>query len=79
MKTIQMTIAEPLLAEVERGVVELHTTRAACIRAALEVAPQDHHIRRLEERQAQGYARHPVTPGEFDLWADEQQWGAGAA
>ena len=29
----------------------------------------------MERRHAEGYARHPVKPGEFDLWEAEQQWG----
>ena len=25
---------------------------------------------------AEGYARNPVAPGEFDVWLNEQDWGA---
>jgi hypothetical protein len=28
-----------------------------------------------EYKQAEGYARHPVEPGEFDGWEEEQAWG----
>ncbi len=38
MKTIQMTIDEPLFTEVDRVISELYTTRSAFIRAALEAA-----------------------------------------
>ena len=30
--------------------------------------------RELERQHAEGYARHPVQPGEFDVWFDYQQW-----
>ncbi|MBV9787467.1 MAG: ribbon-helix-helix protein, CopG family [Chloroflexi bacterium] len=76
MKTIQMTIDEPLLTEVDRVILELRTTRSAFIREALEAALRHHNIQKLEQQHAQGYSQHPVEQGEFDIWTDEQQWGA---
>jgi len=76
MKTIQMTIDEPLLAEVDQIIEILNTTRSAFIREALEHALQRHAIAEMEKQHAEGYARHPVEPGEFDIWEDEQAWGA---
>jgi len=75
MKTIQMTIDESLLAEVDRATQDLKTTRSAFIRAALQVALRQHLIDKLEEEHAQGYARYPVTPDEFEVWEGEQAWG----
>ena len=75
MKTIQMTIDEPLLAEVDRVTQDLNTTRSAFIREALQLALRRHIIAKMERRHARGCARHPVEPGEFDLWETEQQWG----
>ena len=75
MKTIQMTIDEPLLAEVDRVIQELNTNRSAFVRQALELALQQHRIVQMEKQHAEGYARHPVEPGEFDVWEDEQAWG----
>jgi metal-responsive CopG/Arc/MetJ family transcriptional regulator len=75
MKTIQMTIDEPLLAEVDELTQALNTTRSAFIREALELALRRHAMADKEMRHAEGYARHPVEPGEFDVWADEQAWG----
>jgi len=75
MKTIQMTIDEPLLAEVDRTVQDLNTTRSAFIRNALEMALRHHRIFEMEKAHAAGYTRHPVEPGEFDVWLDEQSWG----
>jgi metal-responsive CopG/Arc/MetJ family transcriptional regulator len=74
MKTIQMTIDEPLLSEVDQVIKDLDTTRSAFIRDALQLALRQHRIAQLERKQAEGYARHPVQPGEFDGWEDEQVW-----
>lgn len=76
VKTIQMTIDEPLLREVDRTIAELQTTRSAFIREALEAALRRHDILKLEQQHAQGYKQHPVTADEFDVWTDEQHWGA---
>ena len=75
MKTIQMTIDDPLLAEVDQVIRALSTTRSALIRQALQLALRRHKIAKMEERHAEGYARHPVEPGEFDVWETEQTWG----
>ena len=75
MKTIQMTIDEPLLAEVDEMIKTLHTTRSAFIRDALQLALHHQKIRVLEQKHAEGYAKNPVPPGEFDVWSNEQAWG----
>lgn len=76
MKTIQMTIDEPLLTEVDQLILTLDTTRSAFIREALQLALRRHELAELEVKHAEGYARHPVVPGEFDVWEDEQAWSA---
>jgi hypothetical protein len=48
------------------------------IRSALRRAVRRHVKSKLERRHARGYARHPVTPGEFDVWEDVQEWGDAA-
>jgi len=52
------------------------TTRSAFIRNALEAEIRRQRIRENEMRRAEGYARVPVKPGEFDVWLNEQDWGA---
>ena len=74
MKTIQMTIDDSLLDEVDRLTAQLQTTRSDFIREALQSALQKHSIAALERQHAQGYTRQPVAPGEFDVWTDEQVW-----
>jgi metal-responsive CopG/Arc/MetJ family transcriptional regulator len=59
MKTVQMTLDEELVAEVDRAVERLGTTRSAFARQALRQA--------LEQQHRQGYARQPVKQGEFSL------------
>lgn len=75
MKTIQMTIDEALLDEVDSLTATLQTTRSAFIRSALQLALRQHAVRQQEARHAEGYARLPVQPGEFDGWEAEQSWG----
>jgi metal-responsive CopG/Arc/MetJ family transcriptional regulator len=74
MKTIQMTIDEPLLEEVDRLTEILETTRSAFIRDALQAAIRKHRIAVLEEQHAQAYALHPQQPDEVGIWLPEQVW-----
>ena len=75
MKTIQMTIDERLLKLVDKLSRSRKTTRSAFIRDALEAEIQRQRVREKEDQHAQGYARNPVVPGEFDVWVNEQDWG----
>jgi metal-responsive CopG/Arc/MetJ family transcriptional regulator len=75
MKTIQMTIDETLLEDVDRAVDELGTNRSLFIRNALQSALRQHAIGKLEERHAAGYRRQPATDAEVTEWTDEQIWG----
>jgi metal-responsive CopG/Arc/MetJ family transcriptional regulator len=68
METIQVTVDESLLAEVDRVIRSLAMTRANFIQAALELALRNQKRIALEQRHAQGYARQPVNSGEFDEW-----------
>jgi metal-responsive CopG/Arc/MetJ family transcriptional regulator len=75
MKTIQMTIDESLLEEVDEVTQDLKTTRSAFIRSALQLALRRYAVAKLEQQHAEGYAKHPVSAGEFDVWESEQTWG----
>ena len=74
MKTIQMTIDSRLLKAVDRLTRLRKTTRSALIRTALEAELRREHINELETRHADGYAKQPTKPGEFDTWIQEQAW-----
>ncbi|MGC8520047.1 MAG: ribbon-helix-helix protein, CopG family [Steroidobacteraceae bacterium] len=71
-----MTIDDRLLKLVDRMRRERRTTRSAFIRHALEAEIHHQRLRDEEARHAQGYARHPVAPREFDVWLSEQNWDA---
>jgi metal-responsive CopG/Arc/MetJ family transcriptional regulator len=74
MKTVQMTLEENLLREVDEAVERLATTRSAFTRDALRKALDRLRTQALEEQQKRGYERHPVVPTEFDDWESEQVW-----
>lgn len=76
MKTIQMTIDEPLLKALDKASRARKTTRSAFIREAVENALHRQSVEEQESRHAQGYKDKPVKAGEFDVWASEQDWGA---
>ncbi len=75
MKTVQMTLDERLLAEVDRQAKRMKTTRSGFTRDALRQALKTLKVLELERRQREGYARKPVKKGEFDAWESEQAWG----
>jgi metal-responsive CopG/Arc/MetJ family transcriptional regulator len=71
-----MTIDDRLLKLVDKMSRARNTTRSAFIRGALEAEIHRTRTRENEARHAQGYARKPVMPGGFDVWVNEQDWGA---
>ena len=75
MKTVQMTLDEGLVAEVDRAVRKLKTTRSAFAREALRAALQALAARELDRRHRAGYERHPPRKDEFAVWEKEQAWG----
>jgi metal-responsive CopG/Arc/MetJ family transcriptional regulator len=75
MTTIQMTIEETLLKELDRSVKRLQTTRSALIRESIRGYLRILHVQQLEAKHRAGYAKHPVKAGEFDAWKAEQRWG----
>lgn len=75
MKTIQMTIDDTLLADVDRAVDEIGTNRSLFIRNALQSALRQHAVEKMEASHAAGYERQPVNDEEVSEWLDEQVWG----
>ena len=70
-----MTLEPELVAAVDRAAKRLGTTRSGFTRRALAEALAAMKTRELERRHREGYAKHPVTPGEFSVWEAEQAWG----
>jgi len=75
MRTVQMTLDEDLVQTVDRVVRDLHTTRSAFTREALQRAIERIRTAKLEDKHRQGYLRKPAVAGEFDVWEHEQKWG----
>ena len=75
MKTIQITIDDTLLLRVDQATHLKKIARSKFIRLALEDSLRQIAIGELEQKQAEGYRRQPVTTGEFDVWEAEQVWG----
>ena len=74
MRTVQMTLDEDLVQEVDRVVRRLGTSRSKFARSALRQAIQKADAEEMERRQREGYRRHPAEPGEFSDWEYEQVW-----
>lgn len=74
MRTVQITLDEHLAQEVDQAVERLGTTRSGFTRNALRDALAKIDREELERRHRLGYERHPVKPGEFDSWEEEQVW-----
>ena len=74
METIQLTIDESLLAEVQQATNALQMTPSDFIKVALERALQQREIIAKERRDAQGYSDHPQKLEEIEEWQDEQDW-----
>lgn len=75
MKTVQMTLDEDLVAQVDRAVRRLGTTRSAFARDALRAALATISTRDLERRHREGYAKKPVRRGEFSVREGDRGWG----
>ena len=74
MRTVQMTLDDVLVQEIDQVVKQLGTTRSAFARDALRAALAQMRHKAMEQKHREGYARKPVTPGEFSDWEDEQIW-----
>jgi metal-responsive CopG/Arc/MetJ family transcriptional regulator len=75
MKTVQMTLDEQLVRQVDALAKRLKTTRSAFTREALRSAIRREKIAELERRHRKGYESHPVRADEFAGWEAEQEWG----
>ena len=74
MRTVQMTLDDTLVQEIDQVVKRLGTTRSAFAREALRAALTQVARQEMEQRHRQGYRRKPVRKGEFSDWEDEQVW-----
>ncbi len=75
MRTLQMTLDDDLVTELDEVVRDSHTNRSAFTREALRMAIAQYRQSKLVEKHRAGYLRHPVTADEFSVWEEEQAWG----
>ena len=74
METIQLSIDESLLAEVQQATAALQMTPSVFIKVALERAVQQREIIAKERQHAEAYSNYPQRPEEIEEWQDEQYW-----
>ena len=75
MRTIQMTLDDDLVNAVDRVSKELHTSRSAFTRKALQDALVRFKLEQQEQKHRRGYEKNPVATDEFSVWETEQAWG----
>ena len=68
MRTIQMTLDDDLVHELDSIVKESNTNRSAFTRDALRKAIIYYHQLSLAEKHRKGYQKNPVQDGEFSDW-----------
>ena len=77
MKTVQITLDEALLQQVDEVVQNEGTNRSAYIRELLEEALKRYRIAQLEKKHREGYECLPIQPEEIEeleLWESAQVW-----
>lgn len=75
MRTIQMTLDDELVKEVDRVSKQLKTSRSAFTRKALREALARSSLEQMEREHRRGYEQQPVAADEFSVWESEQDWG----
>jgi metal-responsive CopG/Arc/MetJ family transcriptional regulator len=67
MKTLSITIEEPLLKELDQGMKRVGLKgRSEAVRAAIRDWVKKQGLNRKIRQEIQGYKEHPIQPDEFD-------------
>ncbi len=74
MKTIQIVLDERTLAVADREARRAKMNRSALFRRALALYVSLRKERELDAQHRAAYERHPVRPGEFDVWDSVIGW-----
>jgi metal-responsive CopG/Arc/MetJ family transcriptional regulator len=74
MKTIQITIDEPLLERLDEAATCERIARSGLIRSAIEQFLEDRELTELERRDEAAYREHPVDEDELAPWLKVQAW-----
>lgn len=74
METIQLTLDESLMAQVQQATNALQMSHSDFLKLALERALRQQKIIELEIRDAKAYAEKPQQVEEIAEWESEQYW-----
>ncbi len=74
MKTIQMTIDEPLLRELDAGAEQDSMARSAFMRKGLRQFLRIRQLAEWDRQDRAAYAADPQTAEEIDEWLEVQAW-----
>jgi len=74
MTTIQVVMDERTLKEADRAARREGVNRSRLIREAVRAHLARLREREMDERHRRAYEEHPVRPGEFDRFDEEQVW-----
>ncbi len=72
MKTIQLSIDEDLLAQVNQAIEQQKTTLTIFLKESIIHYLNRLKIKEMEKQHREGYGKYPVQKGEFDVWEEEQ-------
>lgn len=75
LKTIQITVPEPLLTRLDEAAAKLRTNRSSLARQAFEETLLRLRLAQMEQEDAEAYARQPQDPAELADWESIQDWG----
>jgi hypothetical protein len=73
--TMELTISEILWQQMEQAARLAGLSTADFTQQLLKRSLSEWTTAELERQEIEAYLRQPVTPGEFDLWENEQAWG----
>ena len=74
METIQLTLDESLMAQVQQATHALQMSHSDFLKLALERALRQQKIIELEIRDARAYAEKPQQVEEIAEWENQQCW-----
>ncbi len=73
-RTIQVTLDDSLLTEVDRATQDLDTSRSALIRAALTSFLEELRTNRMEREHREAFERIPQSEDDFAFWEAIEAW-----
>lgn len=75
MRTIRISLDEPLLEQIDEAAAHLGISRSAFLREAARRSVREWRIRNMERAHEESYKLMPQPLEEVDRWACIQDWG----